>query len=136
MGFFIGVDAGVSTWLALRAVTGATTASPPPSPIIGNYNQEWPASPGYLKTVEGNGLLRIGPPVSTPAFIFNDNTPPIDDFFFAEGFSDPYPEDLVGRTVTTAGSAFTITAAMFTGGTSVGSGGAPPISVDWFTAIT
>lgn len=138
MAYFIG-EGGLSTWMQLRAIATVSAAypTPPPAPIITDHNQEWPASVAYLKTIEGNGLLRVGPPYSNPnGFYFTANTPPIDDFFFAEAFSDPTPEQLVGRTVTTAGSTFTITAAMFTGGEPVGSGGGPPLSVEWFEALT
>lgn len=138
MAYFIG-DVGVSTWMQLRAIATVSAAypTPPPSPVVTDHNQVWPASVAYLKTIEGNGLLRVGPPFSNPnTFYFTANTPPIDDFFYADGFSDPYPDELTGRTVTTAGSTFTITAAMFAGGDTAGSGGSQPILVDWFEAIT
>lgn len=136
MGFIIGQDLGYSTWRTMRAIATATVPTPAPMPIIGNHNEQWPVSPAYLRTIEGNGMVRIGPPASYPAFYFIKNTPPIEDFFYAEGFVEPYPEQLVGRIVTTTGSTFTITAATFTGGTSVGTGGDSPISVEWFQAMT
>lgn len=110
---------------------------PPPNPFVGNHNQEWAAYPGYLKTIEGNGFLRIATPVTGTAFFaFIPNDPPFDDFFYADSFPEPYPEQLVGRTVTTTGSSFSITAAAFIGGQPAGINGDNPISVEWFQALT
>jgi hypothetical protein len=140
MGYVIGTGPFPSTWRSMRTIVVATIPPPPfpnPSPVFGDHNEEYPASAGYLKTVEGNGLMRIGTPAaSIPAFIFTPNDPPLNDFFSADAFVEPYPEQLVGRGVTTAGSAFTITADAFTGAQDAGPGGEPPISVEWFEAIS
>jgi hypothetical protein len=142
MGYVIGTGTFPSTWLAMRTLVTATVPPPPfpnPFPVFGDHNQEWPVSAAWLKTIEGNGLIRISTPaVSGPAFIFapSQTDPPGPDFFSANNFAEPYPEQLTGRGVTTAGSAFTILAEAFDGIQEAGSGGQPPISVEWFEAIT
>ena len=141
MGYIIGTGPFPSTWKSMRTIVLATIPRPPfpdPSPVFGDHNQEWPASARYLKTIEGNGFIRISTPaVSGPEFIFFANDAPFEDKFTAANFPEPYPEELVGRGVTTAGSAFTITAAAFDPlGQDCGFGGEPPISVDWFEAIS
>ena len=126
----------------MRTIVGATIPPPPfpdPSPVFGDHNQEWPASAAWLKTIEGNGLMRVSTPAVTgPGFIFTPSfsDPPGPDFFSANNFPEPYPEQLTGRGVTTAGSAFTILAEAFDGFQEAGSGGDPPISVEWFEAIS
>jgi len=141
MGYIIGTGTFPSTWCSMRTIVGATIPPPPfpdPSPVFGDHNQEWPVSARYLKTIEGNGLLRISTPaVSTPEFIFFANTAPFEDTFTASSFPEPYPEQLLGRGVTTTGSAFTITVDAFDpAGQDAGLGGEPPISVEWFEALT
>jgi hypothetical protein len=142
MGYVIGSGTFPSTWLSMRTIVtgvGAPPPAPPPAlPIIADHNQEWPASPAYLKTIEGNGFIRISTPgVSGPAFQASFQDPPLNDRFYAVNFADPYPEELVGRGVTTAGSAFIITVDAFDVlGQDAGSGGEGPISVEWFTALT
>jgi hypothetical protein len=141
MGFIIGTDTFPSTWFSMRTiVTGVVEVPPlPPEPVIGDHNKEYPVSLYYLKTIEGNGFVRVSTPaVSGPAFQAAFRDPPLNDAFFAVNFAEPYPEQLVGRNVTTAGSAFTITADAFENpaGQDAGSGGEPPISVEWFEALT
>jgi hypothetical protein len=83
--------------------------------------------------------MRVSTPaVSGPEFIFipTESDPPGPDFFSANNFPEPYPEQLTGRGVTTAGSAFIILAESFDGFQEAGSGGEPPISVEWFEAIS
>lgn len=141
MGYIVGTGGFPSTWLSMRSI--ATASVPPlpypqpPNPSVGSHNLEWAAYPGYLKTIEGNGFLRIATPAtSTAIFDFYPNDPPADDFFLAYPFPDPYPELLVGRTVTTTGSSFSITADAFTSAQNAGTGGENPISVEWFEALT
>ena len=143
MGYIIGTDTFPSTWFAMRTIVAGVgappPAPPPPAPILGMHNLEWPASPAYLKTIEGNGFIRVSTPaVSGPAFQAAFRDPPLNDSFYAVNFAEPYPEQLVGRGVTTAGSAFTITADAFDNpaGQDAGSGGEGPISVEWFEAIS
>jgi hypothetical protein len=142
MGYVIGTGTFPSTWCSMRAIAGASTPPPPfpnPSVVIGDHNEEYPASAGYLKTIEGNGLMRIATPfVSGMMFTFipTESDPPGPDFFSANNFAEPYPEQLTGRGVTTAGSAFTILPEAFDGFQEASSGGEPPISVEWFEALT
>jgi len=144
MGYIIGTDTFPSTWISMRTIVGGVAAAPPapppPEPILAMHNQEWPASPAYLKTIEGSGFIRVSTPaVSGPAFIFgsgSDEDPPVPDTFSAINFAEPYPEQLTGKNVTTVGSAFIILAEAFDGIQEAGSGGQPPISVEWFEAIS
>lgn len=120
----------------MRTIAAVNSNTPMPPTFVTDHNSEYPAWNGFLRTIEGNGLIRIGPPASGPLFQLYENEPPLNDFFSAFNFPDPYPEDLVGRNVTTAGSTFTITAEAFTAAQEAGSGGAPPITVEWFEALT
>jgi hypothetical protein len=139
MGYIVGTGDFPSTWFSMRAVTLCSTLSPPPSPFIGNHNEQYAASPGYLRTIEGNGLLRVPTPAaSSPIFISYAFEPPIEGGNFTAGyFAEPYPDQLLGRSVSTSGGSFTITAAAFTPeGQTLASGGNPPINVQWFQALT
>lgn len=141
MGYIVGTGAFPSTWLNMRSIATASVPPapfpPPPNAFVGNHNQEWAAYPGYLRTIEGNGFLRLATPATSSAFFaFIPNDPPFDDFFYASSFPDPYPELLVGRTVTTTGSSFSIIADAFTSVQNAGTGGENPISVEWFQALT
>lgn len=135
MGDIIGETSLPSTWALLRVpvlnadVTGGTT-------IYGSHNVEYPAGAYYVKTIEGNGLIRTATGVSGPSFDFTENTPPTDDYFIFLEMHDPYPEQLTGRTVTTSSSSFTLIVDAFSTGQSAGSGGTTPVtSVEWFEDI-
>ena len=141
MGFIIGTGPFPSTWCSMRTIVGATIPPPPfpdPFPVLADHNQEWPASATYLKTIEGNGLMRVSTPAVTgPGFLFTPVDAPFNDVFQAVSFPEPYVEQLTGRNVTTVGSAFTITAEAFDPeGQEAGMGGEPPLSVEWFEAIS
>lgn len=140
MGYIVGSGAFPSTWRSMRTIVTATVPPPPfpnPSPVIADHNEEWPASAAYLKTIEGNGLIRIATPAaSTPGFFFTPNNPPFDDYFVAGPFVEPYPDQLFGRTVTTVGSSFSIVLSAFDVGQNAGMNGDNPISVEWFQALT
>lgn len=136
MGDFIGDSTLTSTWCSVRAIVNNFDA-PPLTPTLGDHNQVWPAGTKFLRTIEGNGLIRANVSASLPEIKFIENTAPLDDVFIADNFADPYPVDLVGRTVTTSSSSFAIVAAAFTGGQPAGTGGTIPVtSVDWFQNIS
>lgn len=136
MGYVIGDASLTSTWCSVRSIVNNFDA-PPLTPTLGDHNQEWPAGTKFMRTVEGNGLIRANVMMSGPQIQFIQQTPPLNDFFIADNFADPYPEDLLGRTVTTSSSSFTIVAAAFTGGQPAGTGGTSPVtSVDWFQDIS
>ena len=141
MGYVIGTGPFPSTWRSMRTIAGSLIPPPPypqPGPVvIGDHNVEYPASPAYLKTIEGNGLLRIPTPATPEVkFFFLPADPPFNDSFYATGFAEPYVEQLIGKTVTTMGSAFTITADAFISAQEAGSGGENPITVEGFQALT
>lgn len=136
MGEIIGQTGYPSTWCTLRTIVNNFDA-PPLTPTFGSHNQEWPAGTKFLKTIEGNGLLRHPLGVSGPELRFIENTAPIEDFFSFPFLSEPYTEQLVGRTATTSSSSFTITADAFTGGQPAGLNGTSPVtSVEWFQDIS
>ena len=137
MGYLIGETAFPATWQAVRAVVVNTDVTPL-TPTFGSHNSEYPAGTAWLQTVEGTGLLRNKHNVGFPEIDFTQNTPPATDNLFLENFSDPYPVDLVGRTVTTSTSSFAIVAGHFNpGGAAAGTGGTTPVlTVDWLENIT
>lgn len=136
MGYIIGETSLTSTWCSTRAIVNNFDA-PSLTPTLGDHNQEWPAGTKFLRTVEGNGLIRANVSASGPEFKFFENTPPTDDFFSMLNFAEPYQEDLLGRTVTTSSSSFAIVAAAFTGSQPAGTGGTSPVtSIDWFQNIS
>ena len=129
MAYFIGEASLTSTWGTVRRIVnnGGTLN-------LGDFNTEYVA-PGWFSTIEGNGLLKGGIGMQ-PSVLFLEATPPVEDYFSAGGFADYYPEQLLGRTVTTRSSSFTIVADAFTIGQAAGTGGTAPITgIEWFQAL-
>ena len=137
MGFIIGETTYPATWRAVRAIvtninaTGGTAT-------FGNHNATFTAGPKWMKTTAGNGLLKNVHTIGGPAVQFTVGSYPPDDFFWMSDFSDPYPVDLLGRTVTTSSNSFAIIAGHFDpGGASAGTGGTSPVlTVDWLEDIS
>jgi hypothetical protein len=136
MGYIIGVDSETLTWVSTRRVVGNFNA--PPQPVIyGDHNQEYPAGPKHLKTIEGNGLIRGNVLQGGPEIYFSEQTAPIEDYFLASGFVEPYPEDMVGNTVQTSTSAFTLIIDAFDLGQTAGTGGTSPVTdFEWFENVS
>ena len=135
MGDFIGTSS-VATWGSLRDVVNNFDA-PPLTVKIGDYNIEYPAGTKYMKTIEGNGLLRRASGVGGPEINFSESTAPIEDFFIAGGFSDPYPENMVGKTVQTSTSSFVLIIDAFDTGQAAGIDGTSPVTdMEWFEDIS
>jgi len=131
MGEFIGDSAVHSTWASLRGVVSRGG-----SVIFGDHNTTYPSGSGWFKTIEGNGLIRRRTFASGPELFFLEATAPTEDYFAFLGMADPYPVELVGRTVTTSTSSFTIIADAFTIGQPAGLNGTSPItSVEWFEPL-
>jgi hypothetical protein len=136
MGYVIGVDVETSTWLSVRTVVGNSDATPV-TPVIADHNQEYPAGAYFMKTIEGNGLIRMNVVSSGPYIDFNEQTAPIEDYFIADGFVDPYPADMVGNTVQTSTSSFTLIIDAFDLGQTAGLGGTSPVTdFQWFENIS
>ena len=137
MGYIIGETTYPATWLAIRSVVSNFNVTPS-YPTFGDHNSAYPAGAAWLKTTAGNGLLRQQHIYGAQEIRFSQNTPPTDDFLRLEYFSDPYPVDLVGRTVTTSTSSFAIVAGHFDpGGAAAGTGGTTPVlTVDWLENIS
>jgi hypothetical protein len=123
MGDIIGQGGGPTTWAQLRNIV-----SNGGSVTFGSHNTIYPSGTGWFKTVEGNGLLRSRLTASSPELFFTENTAPVEDYFAFFGMADPYPEQLVGSTVTTSSSSFTIIADAFTIGQQAGLNGTSPIT--------
>lgn len=135
MGDFIGTSS-VATWGSLRDVVNNFDA-PPLTVKIGDYNIEYPAGTKYLKTIEGTGLLRRAIGFGGPEINFSENTAPLEDFFIAGGFSDPYPENMVGKTVQTSTSSFVLIIDAFDTGQAAGIDGTSPVTdMEWFEDIS
>lgn len=129
MAYFIGEDSLTPTWGRIRRVVVDNGTL-----NLGDFNTEYVA-PGWFITIEGNGFLKGGIGMQ-PSVYFQPATPPVDDYFSAGGFADYYPEQLLGRTVTTSSSSFTIVADAFTIGQAAGTGGTAPITgIEWFQAL-
>jgi hypothetical protein len=136
MGYIIGQYSHPRTWRACRSFLSNNDATPSTN-IFGIHNEEVGAGPGYLKTIEGNGLLRKKHTSGGQEMLFYQNTPPVNDFLRLVDFNDPYPVDLVGRNVTTSTSSFAIVAGHFVVGAAAGTGGTKPVlTVEWFENIT
>ena len=136
MGYIIGETTYPATWRAIRSVVSNFDVTPA-SPTFGDHNASYPAGAAWLKTVEGNGLLRQQHTILAQEIRFTQNTPPANDSLRLEYFQDPDPADLVGRTVTTSTSSFAIVAGHFTGGAAAGTGGTTPVlTVDWLEDIS
>lgn len=136
MGYFIGVNSETHTWCSVRSIVVNGDATPI-TPIIADHNQEWPSGAYYMKTIEGNGLLRVNVVSFGPYFNFYENPAPIEDYFIAGGFVEPYPADMVGNTVQTSTSAFTLIIDAFDMGQPAGTGGTSPVTdFEWFENIT
>jgi hypothetical protein len=139
MGYIIGIESTTPTWCHLRdVVNNFDVPTDPANPtVFGDYNREFPAGAKYLKTVEGNGLLRIRTEAGGPEIDFSEQTAPIEDYFIAGGFVEPYPEDMVGRTVETSTSSFTLIIDAFDIGQTAGLGGTSPVTdMEWFENLT
>ena len=135
MGDFIGTSS-VSTWGTLRDVVNNFDV-PPLTVIIGDYNIEYPAGTKYMKTIEGNGLLRRASGSGGAEINFSEQTAPIEDSFIAGGFPEPYPEDMVGKTVQTSTSSFVLIIDAFDTGQTAGLGGTSPVTdMEWFENIS
>lgn len=131
MGEMIGQVGGPSTWAQLRDVV-----SNGGSATFGSHNSVYSSGAGWFKTIEGNGLLRRRTQASSPELFFSEATAPVEDYFAFFGMADPYPVELVGRTVATSTSSFTIIADAFTIGQPAGLNGTSPItSVEWFEPL-
>jgi len=126
MGYIIGEYSYPATWRAIRIVVSNFNATPS-APTFGDHNAAYPASAAWLKTTAGNGLLRHTHNIGGPEIRFTQNTPPTSDTLRLDNFYDPYPVDLLGQTVTTSTSSFTIIAGHFTGGDAAGVGGTTPV---------
>ena len=136
MGYIIGVDVETSTWLSVRTVVVNVDATPVTA-VIADNNQEYPAGAYYMKTIEGNGLIRMNVVSSGPTINFSENTAPIEDYFIADGFVDPYPADMVGNTVQTSTSSVTLIIDAFDLGQTAGLGGTSPVTdMEWFENIS
>jgi hypothetical protein len=136
MGYFIGVDSETPTWASTRRVVNNTDATPV-TPIIDDYNREYPAGAYYIKTIEGNGFIRGNVLSGGPEINFSENTAPTEDYFIADGFVDPYPEDMVGNTVQTSTSAFILIIDAFDTGQTAGLDGTSPVTdFEWFENIS
>ena len=136
MGYIIGDDSLTSTWCSVRRVVSNYNA-PPLTPVFGDHNQEWPAGTAYLKTIEGNGLIRGNVVQGGPEIFFTEQATPIEDYFRADGFVEPYPADMVGNTVQTSTSAFTLIIDAFDLGQTAGTGGTSPVTdFEWFENIS
>lgn len=126
MGYIIGETTYPATWRAIRSVVLNVDVTPS-YPTFGDHNEAYPASAAWLKTTEGNGLLRQQHIFGGGEIRFSQNIPPTNDSLRLEYFNDPYPVDLLGQTVTTSTSSFTIIAGHFTGGDAAGVGGTTPV---------
>ena len=136
MGYIIGETTYPATWRAVRSVVLNFNVTPA-YPTFGNHNASYPAGAKWMKTTAGNGLIRQQHIYGGGEIRFTQNTPPANDFLSLIYFQDPYPADLVGRTVTTSTSSFAIVAGHFTGGAAAGTGGTTPVlTVDWFANVT
>ena len=140
MGEIIGGETGYSTWGKLRQLTGTTN---PGTPFVAStlHNTEYAAGNVWLKTIEGNGFVRLSRFASPGASLnfYGSDDPEIQDFFNSFGFVEPHEDTLLGKTVTTAGGAFTIGADAFlpTAYQEVAESNEPPIvSVELFTFLT
>jgi hypothetical protein len=137
MGYIIGETTYPATWRAIRSVVSNFDV-PGGAPTFGNHNSAYPAGAKWLKTTAGNGLLRQLHNIGSPTVKFTVGSYPPDDFFEMQDFSDPYPVDLVGKTVTTSSSSFAIIAGHFDpGGASAGTGGTTPVlTIAGFTNVS
>jgi hypothetical protein len=123
----------IYTWAQFRDVIQNAGVTPIPTDQGAN-NRVYGAGTKYLKTIEGNGFLRRRPfgGAFECRFFENTNLPPtLPDTFIAGVFVDPYPVQMLGYTVTTSSSSFTIIADAFTVGQDAGTGGTEP-----FTSIS
>ena len=136
MGYIIGDDSLTSTWCSVRRIVVNTNATPVTA-VYGDHNQEYPAGAFFIKTILGNGLIRGNVLQGGPEIFFTENPAPIEDYFRADGFVEPYPADMVGNTVQTSTSAFTLIIDAFDLGQSAGTGGTSPVTdFEWFENIT
>ena len=136
MGYIIGVDSETRTWVSTRRVVTNTDATPV-TPVLGDNNTEYPAGAFFMKTIEGNGFIRGNVAQGGPEIDFSENTAPIEDYFIADGFVDPYPEDMVGNTVQTSTSAFILIIDAFDTGQTAGLDGTSPVTdFEWFENIS
>jgi len=86
---------------------------------------------------EGVGLIRGNVLQGGPEIYFFEQTAPIEDFFQAAGFVEPYPSDMVGNTVQTSTSAFTLIIDAFDLGQTAGTGGTSPVTdFEWFENVS
>jgi hypothetical protein len=127
MGDIIGENESVSTWIVCRKVLGVFGA-PGPSVVNALHNNIYPSGGvKYFKTSQGNGLLRGA--LGSPQIYLVENSPPIESVFYASGFCDPLPDQMVGATVLTSAGSFSITADAFDFlGQQVGAGRKNPIT--------
>jgi len=136
MGYIIGVDVETRTWVSTRRVVTNTNATPVTA-VYGDHNQEYPAGAFFMKAIDGNGFIRGNVLSGGPEIYFSEQTAPIEDYFLASGFVDPYPEDMVGLTVQTSSSAFTIIIDAFDLGQQAGTGGTSPVTeIEWFENLS
>lgn len=136
MGYIIGVDSETRTWVSTRRVVINVDATPV-TPVIADYNQEYPAGAYFMKTIEGNGFIRGNVVQGGPEIDFSEQTAPIEDRFLAGGFVDPYPADMVGNTVQTSTSSFTLIIDAFDTGQAAGLNGTSPVTdFEWFEDIS
>ena len=136
MGYIIGVDSETPTWVSTRRVVTNTDATPV-TLVFGDNNLEYPAGAFFMKTIEGNGFIRGNVVQGGPEINFSESTAPVEDYFIAGGFVDPYPEDMVGNTVQTSTSAFVLIIDAFDLGQTAGLGGTSPVTeMEWFENLS
>jgi hypothetical protein len=126
MGYIIGETTYPATWRACRSVVSNYNVAGG-APTFGDHNSAYPAGAKWLKTTAGNGLLRQQHLYGGQEIRFTQNTPPSPDSLNLPYFYDPYPAYLLGKTVTTSTSSFSIIAGHFTGGAAAGTGGTTPV---------
>lgn len=129
MGYIIG-ESAFPTWSRLR-IAPPTNNAGNPGYGGGQYNLEYPAGNYFMRTIEGNGFVRIlGSAAAIPQFELTKANPTDPGFFYCYGFVEPDNDTILGKTVTMTGGSFAITADAFTTGQNVGT--APDLP---FTAV-
>lgn len=114
MGDIIGGVTGYSTWARLRQAAGTNNPDTPPL-VGGDYNTEYPSGNYFLKTTEGNGLIRTGGFFRPGAsFTLIKTTPESVGIFYCVGFVEPNNETLLGKLVSMTDGSFNIAPEAFT----------------------
>jgi hypothetical protein len=137
MGDIIGGVTGYSTWATLRQAAGTNNPDTPPL-VTGDYNREYPSGNYFLKTTEGNGLIRTGgffrPSAGFALYKSNPENPGI---FYCGGFVEPDNETILDKVVSMTDGSFDIEPEAFTDGQDVGTDPKLPFTgVELFTFLT